>query len=77
MEVHVRRNSADAADGLFELWLDGRPAARRDALDWDGRASAHAWNAVFLENYWNAGSPADQSRTFDNFVVSTARIGCL
>jgi ATP-dependent helicase/DNAse subunit B len=31
--------------------------------------------AVFLENYWNDGSPHLQEY-FDSFVVSTQRIGC-
>jgi len=34
-------------------------------------------NAIFIENYWNSGSPKEQQRYFDNFVVSTKRIGCL
>ena len=33
-------------------------------------------NAVFLENWWNAGSPVAQERYLDNFVISTERIGC-
>jgi len=33
-------------------------------------------STVFLENYWNDGSPQLQERTFDSFVVSTRRIGC-
>jgi hypothetical protein len=34
-------------------------------------------NAVYVENYWNDGAPHAQERYFDNFVVSTQRIGCL
>jgi hypothetical protein len=41
-----------------------------------GAARAYGINTVFLENYWNAGSPVAQSRYIDNFVVSTRRIGC-
>ncbi len=29
-----------------------------------------------LDGYWNGGSPRAQNRYFDNFVVSTSRIGC-
>jgi hypothetical protein len=32
---------------------------------------------VFVENYWNTGSPVAQERYLDNLVVSTQRIGCL
>jgi hypothetical protein len=31
---------------------------------------------VFVENFWNAGSPVAQDRYIDNFVVSTQSIGC-
>jgi hypothetical protein len=65
------------SNGVFELWIDDWLEARRDHLAWLGRAQqAYGINTVFLENYWNAGSPASQSRYFDNFVVSTRRIGC-
>jgi hypothetical protein len=30
---------------------------------------------IMLENYWNSGSPVKQERYFDNFVISTNRIG--
>jgi hypothetical protein len=33
-------------------------------------------NAVFFENYWNAGSPVQQERYFDNLVISTQSIPC-
>jgi len=33
-------------------------------------------NAVFLENYWNDGSPQPQKRYFGKFIVSIQRIGC-
>jgi hypothetical protein len=76
VEAHVRLNSPGAADGLFELWVNGRLDARRANLDWIGRYSAYGINAVMLENYWNGGAPRTQSRYFDDFVVSTRRIGC-
>ncbi len=44
-------------------------------LNWLGSYSAYGINAVFVENYWNAGSPVQQSRFIDDFVVSTQRIG--
>lgn len=30
----------------------------------------------FSENYWNAGSPVQQERYFDNLVISTQSIPC-
>lgn len=76
VEARVRLNTAGQSDGLFELWLDGVPEARRANLNWLGSYSAYGLNAVFLENYWNAGAPTSQERYFDNFVVSTKPIGC-
>ncbi len=76
IEAHARLNDPGRSNGLFELWIDGRPEARKDGLDWVGTYSAYGWNGVFLENYWNGGSPKAQERYFDNFVVSTQAIGC-
>jgi hypothetical protein len=76
VEARMRLNDAGRANGVFELWVDDRLEARRADLDWVGAYSAHGINAIFFENYWDAGSPVAQSRFFDNVVVSTQRIGC-
>jgi hypothetical protein len=76
VEARMRLNDPGQANGVFELWIDDSLEARRTGLNWVGAYDAFGINAVFLENYWNDGSPADQERYFDNFVVSTARIGC-
>jgi hypothetical protein len=61
---------------VFQLWLNDELAASRNDLDWVGRYSDYGINAIFLENYWNSRSPVAQERYMDNFIVSTARIGC-
>ncbi|MDA0336189.1 MAG: hypothetical protein O2782_13575, partial [bacterium] len=76
VEAHVRLNDAGQANGVQEFWIDGHLEARREALDFVGDYTDYAINAVFFENYWNAGSPVDQERYFDNIVVATAPIGC-
>jgi hypothetical protein len=76
IETHVRLNDAGQANGVFELWIDGAPEAQRTGLDWVGSYTRYGLNAIFLENFWNAGSPAAQERYLDNFVVSTRPIGC-
>lgn len=76
VEAHVRLNDPGVENGVFELWVDGRAEARASDLNWVGRYEEFGINAVFLENYWNAGSPARQSRYVDDFVVSTKRVGC-
>ena len=76
VEAHVRLNDSGANNGVFELWVNGNLEASHIDLNWVGNYNAYGINAVFIENYWNATSPVDQARNFDNFVVSTARIGC-
>ena len=76
VEAHALLNDAGLSNGIFELWVDGRPEARRDGLNWLGGFSAYGINAVMFENYWNAKSPTVQSRYWDNLVISTQRIGC-
>jgi hypothetical protein len=76
VEVHAQLNDAGQANGVFEYWVNGGLEARKTGMNWLGSYSAFAWNAVFLENYINAGAPQAQERYFDDFVVSTQRIGC-
>lgn len=77
VEAHVRLNDAGQSNGVYEFWIDGQREAQRTDLNWVGAYDAYGINAIFLENYWNAGSPQDQERYIDNFVVSTERIGCV
>jgi hypothetical protein len=76
IEARMRLNDPGRANGVFELWIDDALEARKGGLAWVGQYDDFGINAVFLENYWNDGSPAEQERHFDNFVVSTQRIGC-
>ena len=75
VEAAARLNTPGESDGTFALWIDGRLDSFRDGLNWRGSWDDLGINAVFLENYWNSGSPVEQSRYFDDFVISTARIG--
>jgi len=75
VESHVKLNTPGRADGVFALWVDGHLEAEHRDLDWHGAWEDFAINAVFLENYWNDGSPKPQSRWLDNFVISTKPIG--
>ena len=76
VEVHVKLNSAGASDGVEEMWVNGTKAATAANLNFLGAYSAYGLNAVFIENYWNNGSPVAQERYIDNLVVSTQPIGC-
>jgi hypothetical protein len=76
IETHVKLNTAGQSDGVFELRINGQLEASRTGLNWVGAYSAFGLNAILLESYWNTGSPADQERYFDDFVVSETPIGC-
>jgi len=76
VEAYVRLNDPGERNGVHAFWVDDLLEAQRDSLDFVGRYDAYAINALFFENYWNAGSPQEQERYFDHIVVSTARIGC-
>jgi hypothetical protein len=75
VEARVRLNTPGQADGVFTLWIDGTVEAHRDDLNWTRSWRDYGINAVFLENYWNSGSPVEQERFFDDYVVSTAPVG--
>ncbi len=80
IEAHVRLNRPGEKDGVFEYWINDQLQVRREELNWHGdwnRVPERPMiNAIFLESYWNAGSPQLQERYFDDFVISTGRIGC-
>ena len=75
VEARARLNTPGQADGLNQLWIDGQLQCERKGLNWRGGYSGHGINAVFLEAYWNQGSPVTQTRWYDSFVISTAPIG--
>ena len=77
LEVHMKLNSRDAEDGVLEYWIDDQLEAQRTGVNWIGRYNEYGINAVYLEQYWTSVPLSKvQQRYFDNFVVSTARIGC-
>lgn len=75
VEAHLKLNTPGLQDGEAQLWVDGRLDAERTRMDFRSTYDEHTINAVFLEAYWNDGSPVDQKRWYDDFVVSTKPIG--
>lgn len=75
VEARAKLNTPGKKDGLNQLWIDGKLQTERKNLDWRGNYTKHGINAVFLETYWNDGSPVTQSRWIDNFVIATKYIG--
>jgi len=76
IETHAKLNDPGQSNGVFEYWLDGLLDAQETVLNWVGSYQTYGLNALFLEGYWNAGSPVAQDMLFDDYVVSTQRIGC-
>ncbi len=76
VESHVKLNTPGQADGMFDLWVDGSLEAQRTQLNWRSSYTGYGLNAIFLENYSTDSPAQNQARYFDNFVVSTERIGC-
>ncbi|MBV6472698.1 MAG: hypothetical protein JPMHGGIA_00956 [Saprospiraceae bacterium] len=77
---HVKLNSPGLKNGIFEFWINDTLQASVTNLDWHSTwnqdpDNLHI-NAVFFENYWNAGSPVEQERYFDNLLISTEKIPC-
>jgi len=75
VEARAKLNTPGQKDGVNQLWIGGKLEAERRNLDWRGTFTDRGINAIFLESYWNEGSPVDQARWIDNFVVSTKPIG--
>ena len=75
VESRARLNTPGKNDGINQLWIDGRLECERTNLNFRGKYTKHGINAVFLEAYWNNGSPVTQSRWYDNFVISNKPIG--
>jgi hypothetical protein len=61
---------------IFDAAHVGQLEATSASLNWIGSYAAYGLNAILLESYWNAGSPVQQERFLDDFVVSELPIGC-
>ena len=75
VEARAKLNTPGKADGINQLWIDGRLECERRNLDFRGSYTGHGINAVFLGAYWNEGPPVTESRWYDSFVISTKPIG--
>ena len=82
VEFMVKLNDAGQSNGQFLYWKNGALEAQVTTYNYLGAYNAYGLNAVRLENWWGdqrpgvLNPPKVQSRYFDNFVVSTERIGC-
>ncbi len=73
-EMEVKLNSPGKKDGLYRLWINDELKIERLNVDLRGNTSEKI-NELMLDCYWNNGSPKQQSRFYDDFVVSENKIG--
>jgi hypothetical protein len=73
-EMEVMLNSPGNKDGLYRLWADDSLLIERTGVDLRGSTSEKI-NEAMLDCYWNEGSPKPQNRYYDNFIISTQKIG--
>ncbi len=73
-EMEVQLNTPGKSDGLYRIWADSSLIVERLNVDLRG-TETYRCNEVMLDCYWNGGSPKEQNRYYDNFVISTLRIG--
>jgi len=74
LEMEVKLNTPGQTDGLYRFWADDELIVERTGVDLRGNTQDKI-NEVMLDTYWNGGSPKEQSRYYDDFVVATERIG--
>ncbi|MFP4417067.1 MAG: polysaccharide lyase [Chitinispirillaceae bacterium] len=73
-EMEVRLNDPGQQNGFCRIWADDELIVEKSGLDIRGNDD-WTFNEVMLDGYWNDGSPKEQNRYFDNFIISTERIG--
>jgi len=69
-EMRVQQGTS----GGYTFWADDVMIAERNGVNLNG---GYNFNNAMLDTYWNGGSPVAQNRYYDNFVISTERIGCV
>jgi len=76
IEVRVKSNTVGQSDGEVQYWADGQEVLYETDLNLQvENNNGKGLNMVMWDCYWNAGSPVEQSRFYDNLVISTAPIG--
>jgi hypothetical protein len=74
VETEVKVNTPGQKDGLYRTWINGTLVIERLNVDLRGSTSDKI-NEVMLDCYWNGGSTGNLTRYYDNFVISTTKIG--
>ena len=78
IEVRMKLNTPGASDGVLAFSVNGAAQATASNLNFRGSYTTYGINAILLESFIGGnGAPQNQSRWFDNFVVSKQPIGCM
>lgn len=72
--MEVLLNTPGETDGLYRMWADSALIIERTDVDLRG-STGELINECMLDCYWNGGSPKEQKRYYDNFILSTRQIG--
>jgi hypothetical protein len=75
-EIYIKKNTPGTTDGYLKYWVDNEVVLDKPDRDFIG-STGYNFNEIMLDTYWNGGSPKEQNRYYDNFVISTERIGCM
>lgn len=75
-EMEVLLNTPGKKDGLYRMWADDSLIVERLNVDLRG-SETYLLNEAMLDCYYNHGSPKAQNRYYDNFIVSTKKIGLM
>lgn len=73
-EMEVKLNTPGMTDGECRFWANDEIIIEKTGLDIRG-SSNKSFNEAMLDCYWNGGSPVEQCRYYDDFVISTEKIG--
>ena len=74
IEVELKLNTPGKVDGYYRTWVNNQLVIERLNVDIRGNTSDKI-NEVMLDTYWNESAPAALNRYYDNFVISTQKIG--
>lgn len=77
VEMRMKLNTPGQSNGVLSFSVNGALQAEAANLNFRGSYTTYGINAILLESFIGGnGAPQNQSRWFDNFVVSRQPIGC-
>lgn len=75
IEARIKLNTHGKSDGEIQYWADGKEILHDTGLPLGNESFSKGLNMVLWGCYWAGKSPKEQSRFYDNLVISTAPIG--